>query len=539
MKWQTKAELVRLLDQLVSFKSVTGSEDEIAIVDYIYQLLQERDYFNEHPDHLRRRPIEDGRQFLTALVKKPEVKQTIILVSHIDVVDVDDYGSLKPSAFRVKELTEEFVKDFSNLPEEIKRDLKTGEWLFGRGTMDMKAGTALQLSMLEKAMNGEWDGNILQLVVPDEEANSIGMIEAVEELKKIQAEYDLDYKLCLNCEPMFRQYPGDEQTYFYTGSLGKLLPGFFCYGKETHVGEPFHGLNANLITSYLNEHLELNELFIEEVENQITPPPVSLMNRDLKDQYSVQTPLTAVSMYNVFYMEQTIDDIRKKLFDVMNKTKSHVEQHMREKASIFYKDEYQLDESTYTISVMDYDMLYEAAVERHGAEEVQRRQRLLIHDRSGGDRDFSTVLTQDLAYLCKDLAPMIVLFFSPPFYPAVTSQHHSMIKNILNDVSDYTEKEHERSPEVLSYFSGLSDLSFVGESNQTSDQIQSLTENMPLEKAGLANMVIKGDRLIVPTLNIGPYGKDAHQWTERLEINYSFEQLPKILERTIKTTFKE
>ena len=52
--------------------------------------------------------------------------------------------------------------------------------------MDMKAGLAVQFSMLERAMNGEFDGNLLLITVPDEEVNSQGMLEAVPVLKALE-----------------------------------------------------------------------------------------------------------------------------------------------------------------------------------------------------------------------------------------------------------------------------------------------------------------------------------------------------------------
>ena len=45
----------------------------------------------------------DGRYFVTALVKKSDsTKNTVILVSHFDVVDVQDYGVWKEDAFNPK-----------------------------------------------------------------------------------------------------------------------------------------------------------------------------------------------------------------------------------------------------------------------------------------------------------------------------------------------------------------------------------------------------------------------------------------------------
>ena len=72
----------------------------------------------------------------------------------------------------------------------------------------MKAGLTVQLSMLERAMAGRFEGNILLVTVPDEEVNSQGMLEAVPKLKELKQKYDLDYTACLNSEPMFEKYPG-------------------------------------------------------------------------------------------------------------------------------------------------------------------------------------------------------------------------------------------------------------------------------------------------------------------------------------------
>jgi arginine utilization protein RocB len=41
----------------------------------------------------------------------------------------------------------------------------------------------------------------------------------------------------------------------------------------------------------------------------------------------------------------------------------------------------------------------------------------------------------------------------------------------------------------------------------------------------------------VPVLNIGPIGRDAHQWTERLNVPFAFETVKEWLEYTIKEVF--
>jgi arginine utilization protein RocB len=532
-QWQTKDELTDLLSSLVQYQSITDSEAEIALAEYLHSLLAQRSYFKSNPTHLKLHPLNDGRRLITALVKSAsDTKETVILLSHFDVVGVDDYGSLKNLSFQPKELTEEIKNRINQMPKAVQDDLENGDWLFGRGTMDMKAGLTLQLSMLEKAMDGQFDGNILLLSVPDEEVNSKGMLEALPALDQIKKEEGLIYKACLNSEPSFSKYPGDSNYYVYTGSIGKILPGFYCYGKESHVGEPFSGINPNLMISFLSQEIELNDSFIEKIDDEITPPPVSLMQRDLKEAYSVQTPQAAVSMFNVLYLKQTFKELNDKLLRGAEKAAKKADAYVQKKAADFQKVVSDFSIPVSNIKVLMYEELYAEAVKQYGEEEIKRRQNLLVSQRDRGDRDFSTLLVQDLASLCKDLAPIIVLFYSPPFYPAVSSFDDPYIRNIIGNIQQYAKTTYNISFTEAGFFTGLSDLSFVGKPS-SEIKLERLTNNLPLQNNGFVFPEDVMEQLTMPILNIGPLGKDPHQWTERLEVTYSFDYLPGILTETI------
>ncbi|PGX41841.1 hypothetical protein COE67_11980, partial [Priestia megaterium] len=179
-KWQTKEQLTELLCDLVRIPSITGSQAEKIFPDFVVQQLSELSYFQQYPDHLQKNSTEDDRYFVTALVKKAsDVKNTVILVSHFDVVDIKDYGRWKEDAFNPEKLTSMFYSHIDGLPIPVRQDMEQGNWLFGRGTMDMKCGLALHMAMIEQACEGKFDGNILLLTVPDEEVNSVGMRAAV------------------------------------------------------------------------------------------------------------------------------------------------------------------------------------------------------------------------------------------------------------------------------------------------------------------------------------------------------------------------
>lgn len=284
--------------------------------------------------------------------------------------------------------------------------------------------------------------------------------------------------------------------------------------------------------SYLNINLELNHSLSERVGEEVTPPPISLMNRDLKEHYSVQTPLTAVSMYNVLLMRQAIPTLTKQLMDVMKRTKVQVETHVKQQAEA---NGYQVN---FDIKLLDYHTLYEEAVKRHGKELVNKRREELLKSRVHGDRDFNTLLVQDLAFLCKDLAPMMILFYSPPYYPAVSSEHNLLVSKVANRVSQVLKDQYSYEVKTLNYFNGISDLSYIGYDSNKESNLKELYRQMPLnEKEGLLKYL--EEDIDVPSINIGPVGKDPHQWTERLNIDYSLEQLPNVLADAIKFSFKK
>ncbi|RIO61625.1 M20/M25/M40 family metallo-hydrolase, partial [Mammaliicoccus sciuri] len=173
-----------------------------------------------------------------------------VLISHFDTVGVEDFGSYSEYAFDPDAVKDIFKEHNSYLSEDAIEDLNRDTYLFGRGVMDMKAGLMLHLSLIEQASIEAWDINLILVTVPDEEVNSSGMRKAVETIARLKQQHQLDIQLHLNSEPTFQQASADEQHYIYSGSIGKIMPGVLCYGKETHVGNPMDGLSSNFMMSY-------------------------------------------------------------------------------------------------------------------------------------------------------------------------------------------------------------------------------------------------------------------------------------------------
>jgi arginine utilization protein RocB len=521
MKWQTKEQLVDLLCELVRIPSVTGSQAEIDLPSFVVEQLSALPYFQQNPDHVRANPTGDGRAFVTALVKKEGVTDTIILVSHFDVVDVEDYGEWKTDAFVAKKLTSLFQSHKKDLPPAVQEDIETGSWLFGRGTMDMKCGLALHMAMVEQACHGAFDGNILLLTVPDEEVNSVGMRAAVPVLLDIAKQYGLTYRAVLNSEPMFTRFPGDKNHYIYSGSIGKVLPGFLCYGKETHVGEPFAGLNGNYMASQLTCELELNTSFCEVVEGEATPPPTNLIQKDLKKEYSVQIPHRAVTLFNLFLLEKRMEDVVEPLLHAARNVAGKIIQSYEKQAAQYAAFD-PFTPKQLEIRVLTYEELVDYAKKTYGHERVDALQADVLANRGDkDDRDITIDLVDELAILCKELSPMMVLFFAPPYYPAVSSRNHPLIHTVVCRMEEYAKEKHGISFQHQRYFGGISDLSYVG-LQYPAASLHPLVANMPLWDKGYSIPLQELEEFDVPVLNLGPVGRDAHQWTERLDVDYAF-----------------
>ncbi|PGX39686.1 hypothetical protein COE67_17640, partial [Priestia megaterium] len=259
----------------------------------------------------------------------------------------------------------------------------------------------------------------------------VGMRAAVPKLLDIAKQFDLEYTTVLNSEPMFTRYPGDESKYIYTGSVGKVLPGFLCYGKESHVGEPFAGLNANYMASLLTAEIELNTEFCEVIEGEATPPPTNLIQRDLKDEYSTQIPHRAVTLFNLFLLEKQMGDVVLSLREKAIKVAAQIEDNYMKQATHF---------STYNsfiprnlkVNILTYEELVEYCVQNYGPEQINDLQTSIFKHRNGkDDRDLTIEFVDQLSILCKELAPMIIIFFAPPYYPAVSSRHNTFIQDVV------------------------------------------------------------------------------------------------------------
>ncbi|NLY35625.1 MAG: M20/M25/M40 family metallo-hydrolase, partial [Tissierellia bacterium] len=234
--------------ELTKVGSIVGSKDELNSTKKVMDRFQEMEYFKKNPDDLFYvDAIEDPlkRNSVVAIVrgKKGDSKKTVVLIGHTDTVGTSDYGEIEAFATNPDELPEKLAG--VTIPEDTRRDLESGEYLFGRGIFDMKSGVSILMHILEElSLDLEnLEGNIIFAGVSDEEGGSAGMLSVVPELVRMMDEEGFDYRAMIDTDYSAPRFEGDETRYIYVGTVGKLMPSFFIVGSETHAGDPYKGID--------------------------------------------------------------------------------------------------------------------------------------------------------------------------------------------------------------------------------------------------------------------------------------------------------
>jgi arginine utilization protein RocB len=482
---------------LVAVSSVVNSEGERIMADKIKAILSDFDIFKKFPGHLRICPVNDDgmqRYSILALVKKPGVSKTVLGIGHFDTVAIEDYGSLKPYALAPQELAV-WLKNSSQDPE-VLQDLENSDFLFGRGSLDMKSGIAIWLELLSEFNQQHTGKNLLVCFVCDEEGNSKGMIDAIPFIRQMIDDHQLDVISAIDTDYTSPQFSGDTRRFLYGGTIGKILVQFLCVGKEAHAGDPFAGIDANELVSALIEEINMNTAYCDKNDLDVTVPPITLSIKDDKQQYSVQTAKMASVTFNVATIGKDIREWEKMLLEAADKAQKRV----LDKIDKSYQDYCSLK------GIQCSPLLNQVKIKSYHND--------LNLDLNLGDnedeREFSLRYVKQQAL--NDPGAQIILFLSMPYYP-----HHTLDKNIAKH-QEFVDEIQQCAPgyTYLPYYPYISDLSFVSRANPKDiDAIRQLIPGYDkLNRVDWTSL----DSLNVPMMNMGPWGKDAHKFTERVYV---------------------
>lgn len=531
--------------KLVGIPSIVGVRGEREIAEAIYKELEDINYFKQNPQHLYRIPLKgDGlsRFSVAALLKGGNSSKTVILLGHIDTVGVDEFGNISEFAFRPAELKQKLQKFI--LSDEVKRDLNDDRWDFGRGILDMKSGVAANLYVLSYLSEKihQINGNILFIAAPDEEGNSQGILSVLPFLIDLRERENLEYIGVINTDYTSPRFNGDNSRYIYLGTIGKLLPAFYIVGKETHVGQCFEGLDANLLSAELIRLIDNNMTLSDEAEGEITVPPISLKNQDLKREYSVQTPISAFHYFNFFTHKMSPKEVLEKLKEVALRAFDNVLARLNEEYYVYCRRSgLPFSPLPWQSRVLSFAEVYEMAMDEH-AEELKKAFEELDKLNITDEREYSLRVVEAVWNVLGDKDPVIIVMFAPPYYPHIymkgENENERLLIKAVNEAVEEVQPECEEKIVIRKFYPYISDISYLSLTGNNVE-LMSLIENMPAwnKKYFLDFETIKN--LNLPVVNIGPFGKDAHKISERIYTPYSYVTVPKLILSTIKKLIME
>lgn len=541
----SREEVLAITKTLVHQESIVNTDGEAALAQTLFSLFADLPYFRSRPGQvILARTADDDRERhnVMAYVKgtKGNSGRTVLLMGHLDTVGTDDFVHLQEDACHPDRLMEKLRKE--ELPDSVREQLVSGDWLFGRGVLDMKSGLASNTYLLKYYAEHpeKLDGNLVYLAECDEEDSSHGILSALNVLKQWKEEHGFSYVGAINADFVSPRHADDMNRYVYRGTVGKLLPSFFITGAEAHVGSCFEGLDPNLVAAELTRQISYNPELCDEADGEVTVPPVSLKQTDLKPGYTVQTALSAFVYYNFFVHSWSPKD-------VLDKLKGQAMSAF-ENALLIYKNRYrQYCEMTgepvrqipWVPRVFTYQEMEEQLVHEHGVQftdHMDRFKKNLLEDTSLDVRMFSVRVVEEAWKWMADRSPAVVLFYSSLYSPRVritgeTSEEATLNRALDRAIED-VQPMYPHPIKVRNFFPHISDMSFVSISDDE-EGIGAVRDNNPAwgTKHFVDYEAVR--ELQIPVINIGPYGMDAHSKMERAEMTYSFEVVPALARRVI------
>lgn len=537
------AQVRELTLRLVRFRSITNSQGEVEFAPFLADLLREHPYFQAHPEYVRVMPAPGdpfGRSNVFALVHGGP--RTVLLCGHFDVVSTENYGELEPLACDpealLPALIAELERDSSDPSDQLAlRDLRSGDYLPGRGALDMKSGIAAGIAQLFRfAEQEQRTGSLLLVATPDEEQTSQGMRAAAVQLPHLLREWGLEAQAAINLDSTTDRGDGSAGQVIYLGSVGKLLPAVYVVGRDTHAGAPFDGVGATVLAAAITQAIECNPELADEAAGEVAPPPICLKQIDLKGHYDVTTPAAAWCYYNVLTYERSASQVLSMFVEVVQRALDGTLAELSQRAQRYAARGGASTEMTaWQTRVLTVAELREAALAHSGASVEQALAALDAQLPADLDLPSYSLRVIELLWKLSGLSgPAAVVGIGALHYPRVMVNEqeplHVRLRAAVNRQTARLAQERGVVVRQRPFFSGISDMSFLG--GGVSDAEHALiAANTPAWGRRIRARQPDEQVLAVPIINLGPWGRDYHQRIERVYMPYAFDVLPELIWR--------
>jgi arginine utilization protein RocB len=532
----------KLLLELVRIPSITSGARENDAAVFIFERLRGLDYFKKNPSHLTMIPTplegDENRPLNTVAARMMAdipTKKTVVFIAHYDVVDTGTYGNLAKYAFEPAELAKKMADES---PCEASEDLRSGNYIFGRGVMDMKCGLAIELELLRDYDHDRslFDVNIIVLSVPDEENTSCGMRGSVSYLADLKRSEGLEYLAGINTEPGEPGLSDSVNQLVFLGTLGKLLPAFYCMGIESHVGNYYKGLSAALLSAQIICAAEADPQLADSMHGVCQPSWICLENRILSEGYSVTVPRRSITYFNCFVTGKSPADILSEMRTIAEAACDRTVKTLAKSHSSLSRMGYGPKMNALgNIKVISFSEIRDIAarVFQGGESALENHISEILRGSSETDaRKRGLLVLEELIRIGGISAPFVAIGFLPPYIPSKTSLDGKPASEaLLSAIDDTVAEARDKFGVVVKlaeFFSGLCDLSYLGFSGDL-ENVMSFADNCPAADLIFRMPFADMAEIDMPVANFSTSGRDAHKKTERLERDYSLRILPELI----------
>lgn len=513
--------------------SVTGSAGERALPGLLREKIAASKALRDATCWLIEAEGDPLKRACLAVLMRGSGRETVLLTGHYDTVSVADYGDLAALATEPEALKAALLARLSEpvTPAEhrARTDLESGDFLPGRGLLDMKSGLAAGLAALEAfAAIPERAGNLLFVAVPDEEVNSVGARALADALPQLQRDRDITLVAAINLDAIADDGDGSHGRAIALGSTGKLLLTAFVVGQPSHACYPFSGLNAAALGAALAQEIEWNPALADSIDGQAGMPPTLLSLKDGKAGYDVTTPETAFEIWNALSLGRGAEETFATFRALVDKATERFAEQLAERqeavmgnAETFSQRNVMVIESATLFGLARSDLAHAALLE-------SLAQQLAAEGRSLPEQ--CRQLTEAAWRHSGLRGPAVVIGLGSLPYPAVSladDPHSARLRLALEAAREKVCSRTGQSIRIEPFFQGISDMSFLGQANVA--DVPFIAANTPAWNHGVR---WSGQVCNLPTINIGPWGRDYHTPLERLHTPYAFDVLPRLVLET-------
>lgn len=511
---------------MVARGSVTGTADEAAFGPWLADYLRRTGHFGAEPE-VWTFPVAPGdARHVVALLVRGQGARTVVLTGHYDTVTVDDYGDLAPLAGQPEALRQALLARLQGAVDpagqRARDDLASGRFLPGRGLLDMKGGLAAGLAAMAEIAGGPFAGNLLFLAVPDEENASAGARAAAAALPALAAERRLEVVAAINLDAIADDGDGAAGRVLALGTVGKVLPTALVIGRPVHSGFALRGLNAAVLAGAIAARLEWAPELTDDSAGVPGTAASLLALKDGKTGYDVTVPGTAWLFWNVLLhrrdpalvLPTVAGLVREALRDCVADLKARAAQ------SGLAADAAGLEAE---VPVLTYGaLLAEVKARDPGVGEHLDR---IAADSAGADLpERCRRMTAALWERSGRTGPAVVLGLGSIPYLATGIGDPQLVQTLRTFLAEAPAR-HGVSLAETPFFAGISDVSFLGQADDGA--FVALAADTPVWDQAVR--LGKGSLAQVPTVNLGPWGRDYHTPLERTHVDYAFRQLPALV----------